>query len=198
MAQCKRFRASSLAALLPALFLVSGSAVAQEGTGARVDLTPREGPPLASNDDPESDDQDHVLASAWWSNFDIYGFGAAGYYDTGSDATRAAGGFEIKEASLFVEADVWEGVSFFVELQTNRLGRDDQLFTRTGEVYVHFRELRLGNLPPFGLKLGRIDLPFGEEYLWQDASDNPLITNSAAYPYGWDEGVLLYGDAKAF
>ena len=40
------------------------------------------------------------------------------------------------------------------------------------------------------MKLGRIDIPFGDEYLWQDAIDNPLITNSAAYPYGWDEGIL--------
>ncbi len=44
-----------------------------------------------------------------------------------------------------------------------------------------------------GIKVGRFDIPFGEEYLWQDAIDNPLITSSAPYVYGWDEGVLVYG-----
>jgi hypothetical protein len=163
-----------------------------------VDLTDNE---VASAPDAlggEAEGDSHVLSNPWWMNLDIYGFGAAGFYDTGSDATRPRGGFEIKEASLFIEADVWDDASFFIELQTNRLGRDDQLFTRTGEVYVHFRELRLGRLAPIGLKLGRIDIPFGEEYLWQDAIDNPLITNSASYPYGWDEGLLLYADRDKF
>jgi len=160
----------------------------QTGSSSPVDLSVRERP--AIDGDTDSD----VRARPWWRNFDIYGFGAAGYYDTGSDATRANGGFEIKEASLFIEADVWDDTSFFVELQTNRLGKDDQLFTRTGEAYIYFHSLRLGGLSPIGLKLGRVDIPFGEEYLWQDASDNPLITNSAAYPYGWDEGVVLFGD----
>ena len=59
---------------------------------------------------------------------------------------------------------------------------------------MHFYDISLTDSVTFGLKLGRIDIPFGEEYLWQDAIDNPLITNSAAYPYGWDEGILVYGD----
>ena len=135
----------------------------------------------------------HVLAKPWWHNIEFSGFAAAGAYHTGKDATRAEGGFEIKEASLFVAASVWEDTDLFLELQTNRLGKDDSLLVRTGEVYIHLRNLALGQ-HRLGLKLGRIDLPFGEEYLWQDAHQNPLITNSAAYPYGWDEGLLVYGD----
>lgn len=138
----------------------------------------------------------HVLSNPWWKNIEIHGFGAAGYYDTGSAATRDYGGFEIKESSLFVEADVWQDIAFFLEIQANRLGKDDQLFLRTGEVYAHFRDIELGEIPAFGVKVGRIDIPFGEEYLWQDSIDNPLITNSAAYPYGWDEGVLIYSGFK--
>jgi hypothetical protein len=140
-------------------------------------------------------DTQHILSRPWWLNVEVYGFAAAGYYDTGEDATRDHGGFEIKESSLFVEADVWDDVGFFVELQTNRLGADDSKFVRTGEVYMHFRDIASSNI---GVKVGRIDLPFGEEYLWQDAIDNPLITNSASYPYGWDEGVLVYGSARYF
>lgn len=155
-----------------------------------VDLSTQEEQSIEKNDRNEN----HVLARPWWKNFDVYGFGAAGFYDTGSAGTREHGGFEIKEASLFIEAAVWEDISFFVELQTNRLGKDDDLFTRTGEVYAHFRDLTIGESTSLGMKLGRIDIPFGEEYLWQDAIDNPLITNSAAYPYGWDEGLLLYSN----
>lgn len=134
----------------------------------------------------------HVLTNPWWKNVQINGFVAAGFYDTGAAGTRENGGFEIKEATLFVEADVWENTSLFVELQTNRLGKDEDKFVRTGEVYIHLRDIQLTKNTSIGVKLGRIDIPFGEEYLWQDAIDNPLITNSAAYPYGWDEGLLVY------
>ena len=140
--------------------------------------------------------QSHVLANPWWPNFEIHGFAAAGYYKTGSAATRENGGFEIKEAALFVEADIWKNLGFFLELQTNRLGRDSDQFTRTGEVYFRTRDIALGDFASFGFKLGRIDIPFGEEYLRQDAIDNPLITNSAAWVYGTDEGVALFGDIR--
>ena len=155
-----------------------------------VDLTNEEEQPIKYSDS----DSDHILARPWWKNFDIHGFGAVGFYDTGSAGKREHGGFEIKEASLFIEAAVWENISFFIELQTNRLNKDDDLFTRTGEVYAHFQDISIGESASFGMKLGRFDIPFGEEYLWQDAIDNPLITNSVAYPYGWDEGILLYSN----
>lgn len=138
----------------------------------------------------------HVLSNPWWQNFDISGFGAVGFYDTGEDGTRPHGGFEIKEASLFIHADVWEDMELFFEVQTNRLGKDDQLFTRTGEIYLHFRDVIESDSIQVGIKTGRIDIPFGEEYLWQDAIDNRLVTNSASYVYGWDEGVLVYGRYK--
>ena len=136
----------------------------------------------------------HVLARPWWSNFRFRGFAAFAYIDSGDAGTRPHGGFLVKETSLFLDAAVWEDVSFFVELQTNRLGKDDQTFVRTGEVHAHLRNV-LGpeSEHQLGLKVGRVDIPFGEEYLRQDASDNPLISTTAAYPYGWDEGVVLYG-----
>lgn len=139
-----------------------------------------------------ADTPSHVLSNPWWNNIDISGFAAVGAYSTGSDGLKEHWGFEIKEASLFIDAAVWENIDFFLELQTNRLGSDASKFTRTGEVYLHIRDIELGD-SEVGLKLGRIDVPFGEEYLWQDAIDNPLIQNSASYPYGWDEGVLIYG-----
>lgn len=162
----------------------------QAEQSTHVDLSPQQ---RTSIDDNESS---NVLGNPWWRNFDISGFAAAGFYDTGSAGTRDNGGFEIKEASLFITADVWDDVEFFVEFQTNRLGRDGDQFTRTGEVYVHFHDIAVSEFMSIGMKIGRIDIPFGEEYLWQDAFDNPLITNSAGWPYGTDEGLELYGKVK--
>lgn len=138
----------------------------------------------------------HVLSNPWWRNIELSGFAASGFYDTGSAGTREHGSFEIREASLFVEGEVWENIGFYLEFQSNRLGKDNQVFTRTGEVYLHFRDINLFEDMPIAVKLGRIDIPFGEEYLRQDAIDNPLISFSAAYPYGWDEGVLVSGDYR--
>jgi hypothetical protein len=136
----------------------------------------------------------HPLALPWYRRIDIWGFGAAGYFDSGRSGSRPDGGFLIKEASIFLDATAWDNWSFFFELQTNRLGQDDSKYVRTGEVYAHGRRLiEFDNGDSVSIKVGRIDIPFGEEYLWQDASDNPLISTSAAYPYGFDEGILLYG-----
>lgn len=170
---------------------VSGSDTDQQGiqsTPDFVDLSAQEYTTVAQ------EQETHVLANPWWKNFEIHGFGATGFYDTGKLGTRDKAGFEIKEASLFLQATVWEDIAFFVELQTNRLNRDGDQFTRTGEVYVNFRDIPLTESTSAGMKLGRIDLPFGEEYLWQDAIDNPMIQNSVSWPYAYDEGIALYGE----
>lgn len=44
-------------------------------------------------------------------------------------------------SSLFVEAEVWEDVALFFELQTSALQRDHNSDVRTGEVHVHFRDV---------------------------------------------------------
>lgn len=137
--------------------------------------------------------QEHVLARPWYDNVDVSGFGAFGFVDSGQTGVRPNGGFQIKETTVHVEMDVWQSASVYVEFQTNRLGSDDSKYVRTGEVHAHFRDLVRTGSVQVGAKVGRFDIPFGDEYLWQDAPDNPLISNSASYPYGWDEGVLVYG-----
>ena len=139
----------------------------------------------------------HVLERPWYRNVHVSGFGAVGYLDSGDDGTRPHGGFQIKESSLFVEAEAWQDISLFAELQVNRLGFDGRPWFLTGEVNAHFRNVLKGwGDDLLGLKVGRVDIPFGEEYLWQDAIDNPLISNSVAYPYGVDEGVVAYGTLR--
>jgi hypothetical protein len=151
----------------------------QRDSGSGVDLAPHE---LASLDSSASTDQ---LARPWYENFELWGFGAFTYLDTVRRALTPEGGFLVKEATLFVQANVWEKIAFFCELQTNRLGEDEQVPVRTGEVYAHFRDLYRSDAGSYvGVKVGRVDIPFGDEYLVQDSIDDPLISLSAAYPYG--------------
>ena len=136
-----------------------------------------------------------VLAKPWYHNIDVSGLGAFWFVDSGSDGTRPDPGFVIKESSLFIEAEAWEDVSVFFEVQTTLLQRDNAGEVRTAELYAHFRNiLRRWGDSLLSIKIGRVDIPFGEEYLWQDAPDNPLISNSAAYPWLWDEGAIFYGN----
>lgn len=65
----------------------------------------------------------HILAKPWYMNIIISGFGGMGYLKTGAAGTRPNGGFLIKETSLFFEQDVWSDITFFIEIQTNRLVR---------------------------------------------------------------------------
>lgn len=154
---------------------------------AQVDLALDQLPSLGAAD------EEHPLARPWYQNFDLWGFGAFDFFDTGNDGTRPDGGFLIKETTLHVEAHAWEDVSFYSETQLNRLGQDSTKFVRTGEVHAHFRNVFGDEGPSVGLKVGRVDIPFGDEYVAQDSVDNSLISNSAPYPYGLDEGVVVYG-----
>lgn len=146
---------------------------------------------------PDSSPANNVLERPWYRNIRVDGFGGAGFVWTEGGARNEQGNFLNYEATVNLEAEVWENISYFHELQTVRLGDETTKFLRTGEVYVHFKDLLRtlfgweGNY--LGLKLGRMDIPVGEDYLFQDVIDNPLITLSAAYPYGWDEGLVLYG-----
>lgn len=174
---------------LPTVATATASPAAELAPQAAQAASPT--PPTASPIPEEADQR------PWYHNFSLSGFGAVEYLDSGRSGTRPFGGFAIRESSLFVRSTVWNDVSLFVEVQVNRLAKDQELFVRTGEMYVEWRNLlRRWGAGAVNLKAGRVDIPFGEDYLWQDAIDNPLISFAAAYPYGWDEGVVMFGRAK--
>jgi len=131
----------------------------------------------------------------WFDRFDIGGFASAGYIRGEKPNKHQNGKFVIREASLFFEAEVVENTYFHLEWQAVRLvSEESKVAGQTAEAYLHLKNVLKGTGDDLlGIKVGRMDIPFGEEYLWQDAIDNPLITPSVAWPYGWDEGVLLYG-----
>jgi len=78
------------------------------------------------------------------------------------------------------------------------LREQDEIYL--GEIFVDFeragRALGLGR--ELNLRVGRLNLPFGEEYLVRDAINNPLISHSLADVWGVDEGVELYGEKGKF
>ncbi len=162
---------------------VTSAAVADTAVAAgfAVDLSGSEFGTLAP-----ADSSQHPLARPWYRNIDVWGFGAFWFAATGRDGLRSEAGFEIKESTLFVEALSWEDVSLFMEIQTTPPLADQQQRIRTGEVYVHFRDL-LGSWSSYrlGLKAGRIDIPFGEEYLWDMLlfrEKGALFAAAFAYP----------------
>lgn len=155
-----------------------------------VDLSYQEVSPASSEPVPPAERS--PVSDEWFRRIHLSGFGAAGIVGTGKDAERSTLGFLNYDAHLFLDATVWKDVSYFVELLAVERGNDAE--TKSGEMYVHLHDLFESSLGEgFGLKIGRIDIPFGEEYRRQDSVDNRLITNSVNLPYNWDEGVVAYG-----
>lgn len=130
----------------------------------------------------------HVLSRPWFDNLSISGFAAVTWLDSGGTGSVSGGAFFVKEATLFVDADVWKNTSVFIELWAGRYFYGDRF--RANELYVEVRELGGSNA---GARVGRFEIPFGEEYLRWDAPEHPLINFTAADPYGVDAGVELYG-----
>ncbi len=119
----------------------------------------------------------------------------------GSDSFAADGGTSLEDFELFFDFDLgWrprlggarlaESASLHVEWDVIRHG---YLQNRIGSLYVEFAEL--GGSSAFNLRLGRMEIPFGEEYsrFSRDRAENPLLSYSAAAPYNWDTGVMLHG-----
>jgi len=129
----------------------------------------------------------------------ISGEGGAGFFDSGSEGQFPKGQFRVDEARLFVETPIVDEVYFFGEL--NLMTREmDNLSLQLGECYLDFENVsrlwhRDGML---NLRLGRMDVPFGEEYLTRYAIDNPLISHSLSDVWGVDAGLELYGRLGKF
>jgi hypothetical protein len=120
--------------------------------------------------------------------------GGAAFFNTGSEGAFPNSEFRVDEARLFVEAPVLENVYFFSEI--NLMTREaENLSVQLGEAYLDFENVsQLWNRDRMlNIRLGRMYIPFGEEYLARYAIDNPLISHSLSDIWGVDEGIELYG-----
>jgi hypothetical protein len=136
---------------------------------------------------------EHVLSRPWYENVQLGGYAALSYLDTGGTGTTEEGSILVREASLFLDAQVWERAFLFTEIWLARyqFGNGFNL----GEIHLLLTGLGAADGEPgIGLKAGRFEIPFGEEYLRWDANESPWISFTAGDPYGIDEGLELYGE----
>lgn len=124
----------------------------------------------------------------------ISGEGGVALFHSQSEGVFPNTEFRVDEAKIFVEAPIWEDVYFFTEL--NLATRESEgLSVDFGEVYLDFENVSQlwGHDRQLNVRVGRMDVPFGEEYQYRDAIDNPLISHSLSDLWGVDEGVEIYG-----
>jgi len=129
----------------------------------------------------------------------LSGEGGVGFFNSGSKGAFPNAEFRVDEAKLFVDAPIWGNVYFFTEL--NLITREaSDLSLQLGEAYLDFENVSgLWNWDRvLNIRAGRMDIPFGEEYLSRDAIDNPLISHSLSDIWGVDEGLEFYGKAGKF
>jgi hypothetical protein len=107
--------------------------------------------------------------------------------------------FRVDEARVFIETQIADKTYFFSELELfsrETINSDLEI----GELYIEFEEVlaivdwdRAVNF-----RMGRLNIPFGEEYLKRDVMDNPLISHSVADFWGTDEGIEAFGELGDF
>jgi hypothetical protein len=105
----------------------------------------------------------------------------------------------VTEARLFTEAPIWCDVYFYGEVDL-ATPENDSPNVELGELYLDFENVSQlwGRDQMLNVRAGRMNIPFGEEYLTRNAIDNPLILNSVSDLWGIDAGVELYGALGRF
>jgi hypothetical protein len=126
----------------------------------------------------------------------LSGEGGLAFFHSGEKGPYPNSEFRVDEAKLFVEAPIFKDIYFFTELNIT-LREDPGVFVQVGELYLDFENLsRFWNHDrQLNLRVGRFDIPFGEEYLTRDAIDNPLISHSLSDMCGIDDGLEIYGSS---
>jgi hypothetical protein len=134
-----------------------------------------------------------------FGNVHLSGEGGAGIFWSGSEGQFPNAEFRVDEAKLFVDAQVWGDVYAFAEINLATREEPD-VNLHLGELYIDAEDVsKLWGQPgQLNIRVGRMDIPFGEEYLTRDVIDNPLISRSLSDIWGVDEGVEVYGGVKKF
>ena len=135
----------------------------------------------------------HLPSAESGRSLRLSGEASIGYFDGGKNSSTPTSEFRVDDARLFVEASVWKNVFFYGALEITTREANDEYF-HVGELYVDVEGLWRGDRNhSLSLRAGRMNLPFGEEYLVRNAVDNPLVSHSLADIWGIDEGVQVYG-----
>jgi hypothetical protein len=129
----------------------------------------------------------------------LSGEGGVAFFDTGSEGFSPQSDFRVDEARLFVEAPIWNEVYFYGEEDLATRENTD-LGVYLNELYLDFQDVSQlwGRDNQLNFRAGRMNIPFGEEYLTRYAIDNPLILHSVSDFWGVDSGVEVYGALGKF
>jgi len=140
-------------------------------------------------------------ASAAFSvgNVHFSGEGGVAFFNTGTQGANPHSDFRVDEARVFVEAPVWDDVYFYSDLDF-ATREYTGLNTQLGELYLDFENVSklFGKEGWLNVRAGRMNVPFGEEYLNRYTMENPLISHSLTDIWGIDPGVELYGRLGKF
>lgn len=139
--------------------------------------------------------------ASWVERFHLSGNADFVFFEGESRSKAPEGKYAVENARFFFDIDLasdvgnedttlFENASVFFEWE---LYRDAVFKNDFGSLYLRFDRL-LGS-SWLNLKMGRMQIPYGEEYLRfsQDRPKNPLFSFSAPAAYGWDEGLMLFG-----
>lgn len=107
--------------------------------------------------------------------------------------------FRVGESRLFLESEIARGTYLFtaIELFRRESGNSD---VEVGEVFVDIENL-FGSDDFDSLataRVGRFQIPFGQEYLNRYVFENPLVSHSVADIMGIDEGAQVFGEIDGF
>jgi len=132
-------------------------------------------------------------------NVNISAEGGVAFFNTGPDGFAPHPEFRVDEARLFVEAPIWDEVYFHSDIDlATRENTDTKLYL--GELYLDFEDASQlwGKDGQLNVRAGRMQIPFGEEYMSRYAMEDPLISHSLSDFWGIDPGVELYGALGKF
>lgn len=124
----------------------------------------------------------------------VMGEAGAAFFRTGRDGQFPKDEFRADDPVISIEAPVFKDVYFFTELKLLTRETNTESF-QLGEMYADFENLSAawGASGALGVRVGRINIPFGEEYLRRGPVANPLISHSLSDIWGVDEGLEAYG-----
>jgi hypothetical protein len=124
----------------------------------------------------------------------LSGEGGVGFQKTGPEGFSPNSSFAVDEARLFLDAPIWKDVYFYSEVDL-ATPENNNAQVNLGELYLDFEDVSQlwGHDDQLNVRAGRMNIPFGEEYLTRYAIDNPLILHSVSDFWGVDSGVEVYG-----
>lgn len=124
----------------------------------------------------------------------ITGEGAVGMFRSEENGQNNKPTFRIDEAYLYLDAPVWNDVYFYSEIDL-ATRESTSLSLNVGELYLEFEDVsKLWNKDEMlNIRVGRMYIPFGEEYLNRFAMKNPLISHSISDLWGTDDGLEAFG-----